>query len=144
MLFDQNREQMRQFYIDVWNKYQQKKTLTPLETIISDIISIHSEYHEELLDPDKVLDKDYSTETGQANPFLHMGLHIGLREQVQANHPFGIKELFIQYMQQFQDPHKAEHEMIECLASSLWEAQSSNLPPKDSDYLDCLCKRLLS
>ena len=141
MLFNQNREQMRQFYIDVWNKHQAKTPLTPLETIISDVISIHPEYHKELLDPDATLDKDYQSET-QTNPFLHMGLHIGLREQVQADHPMGIKDLFIKYMQQYQDPHKAEHEMIECLAHSLWDAQSKNQPPSDSEYLTCLHLRL--
>ncbi|VAW77613.1 hypothetical protein MNBD_GAMMA12-971 [hydrothermal vent metagenome] len=138
MLFNQNREQIRQFYIDVWQKFQDKQILTPLETIIADVVAIHPEYHKELLNSDKTLAKDYNTETDQSNPFLHMGMHIGLREQVQANHPYGIKELFIQYMQRDQDPHHAEHEMIECLAKSLWEAQTSNLPPNDHDYLHCL------
>ncbi len=141
MLFNQNRDQIRQFYIDVWNKFQKKQPLTPLETIIGDVISIHPEYHKELVATDESLNKDY-TDTGESNPFLHMGLHIGLREQVQANHPAGINSIFIQYMQRYDDPHKAEHEMIECLAQSLWQAQTNNLPPSDQDYLECLRKNL--
>ena len=36
------------------------------------------------------------------------------------------------------DIHVAEHEMIECLAETLWEAQSQNQPPNEDKYLERL------
>ncbi len=32
----------------------------------------------------------------------------------------------------------AEHEMIECLAGTLWEAQRDGTPPDEAVYLECL------
>ena len=34
--------------------------------------------------------------------------------------------------------HHAEHRMIDCLAQILWEAQSSNQPPDEKQYLENL------
>ena len=141
-MFNQNRQQMRQFYIDVWRKHQNKAVLSPLEAIVSDVISMHPEYHHELLDTDKALHKDYDSDKGQSNPFLHMGLHIGLREQVQADHPSGIKELYMSFREKSQDLHQAEHRMIECMAQALWDAQNKQGLPDDARYLECLRRSL--
>ena len=40
--------------------------------------------------PNTPLDRDYTPEGGQANPFLHMGLHLGIREQVATDRPAGL------------------------------------------------------
>ena len=36
---------------------------------------------------------NYSPRSGQLNPWLHMGLHLAVREQVATNRPHGITEV---------------------------------------------------
>ena len=136
MIFGQNREELRQMYADAWSKRSERKPMSPLETQIADVVEIHPEYHGDVTSDD--LAKDYSPEAGQANPFLHMGLHLGIREQVATNRPAGIAKVFKTLAARTGDAHAAEHEMIECLAETLWEAQRDNQPPDEARYLERL------
>lgn len=140
-MFGQNRQQLRQVFFDVWSKMQNPEPMTALERAIAQIIDMHPEYHAILASPDK-LDQDFSVEAGQSNPFLHMGLHISLHEQISTDRPAGIRALYQQLLGHYQDQHRCEHEMMECLAESLWQAQRNNQPPSEADYLQAL-RRLL-
>ena len=84
------------------------------------------------------LDEEFLPEAGQTNPFLHMGLHLGLREQVATDRPQGIATIFSTLASKLGDPHDAEHRMIECLAETLWEAQRDGRPPDEVLYLERL------
>jgi hypothetical protein len=110
--------------------------LSPLEAQIADVMMQHPEYHDAVAGDD--LDKDYTPESGQTNPFLHMGLHLGIREQVTTDRPPGIAKLFETLAIRMGDRHAAEHQMIECLAETLWEAQSHNRAPDEERYLERL------
>jgi hypothetical protein len=81
-------------------------------------------------------------EGGKTNPFLHMGLHLALREQLATNRPAGIADVFDQLQARSGDRHAAEHQALDCLAEALWTAQNNNTAPDEQDYLDSL-KRLL-
>ena len=74
---------------------------------------------------------------GQA-PQSGMQSHISIQEQTGTDRPVGISALYRKLCSKFDDPHKAEHEMMECLGRMLWEAQRSNLPPDEQQYLDAL------
>lgn len=102
---------------------------------IADVISVHPEYQAALERPDSVVDRDYTPEGGQSNPFLHMGLHLAVRDQIATDRPPGIRSAFNDVVGRFGTPHDAEHRLIECLAETLWEAQRSGLPPDESVYL---------
>ncbi|MDJ0749534.1 MAG: DUF1841 family protein [Woeseiaceae bacterium] len=138
-MFGQDRDELRRMYADAWAKRCERKPLSPLETQIADVVAMHPEYHGEMTGDD--LKKDYSPESGKANPFLHMGLHLGIREQVATDRPAGIAGIFETLAARTGDVHAAEHEMIECLAETLWEAQRDNRPPDEARYLERL-KRL--
>jgi len=137
-VFTQNREQMRQFFRSVWQKHQQSQPLEPLETIVRDVMLAHPEYQNQLTDAD--LDKDFLPEMGQTNPFLHVGLHIALHEQLMTNRPIGIRALYNKAVKKMQDQHEVEHKMIDCLAESLWTAQRNHTQPDEQAYLQCLKK----
>jgi len=133
-MFGTDRNQLRQMYKTTWEKFLQKQTLSALETQIAAVIQEHPEYHNFVTQ----LDKDFSPELGQTNPFLHMGLHLGIREQVDTNRPLGIKEIFEQLTAIMNSTHDAEHRMIDCLAEAMWSSQSNNQPPDEEKYLTCL------
>ena len=76
MIFGQDRHELRKQYADAWRKSVDGEPLSPLEAQIATVVEQHPEYHDELGSDD--LDKDYAPEGGQTNPFLHMGLHLGM------------------------------------------------------------------
>jgi hypothetical protein len=136
MIFGQDRNELRRMYADAWQKHCDKLPLSPLEAQIADVVAIHPEYHGDVTSDD--LNRDYTPDGGQTNPFLHMGLHLGIREQVATNRPAGIAAIHKALITKRGDVHAAEHDMIECLAETLWEAQSGNKPPDEAGYLERL------
>tara|TARA_R110002096_G_scaffold65006_4_gene158311 strand:+ start:37788 stop:38213 length:426 start_codon:yes stop_codon:yes gene_type:complete len=136
VIFGQDRNELRQMYRDAWAKAQQDAPLTPLEAQIVAVIELHPEYHDEIENAD--LAQEYTPESGRSNPYLHMGLHLGIREQVATNRPGGIRHILDVLAGQLGDPHDAEHRMIDCLAETLWEAQSKNAAPDENSYLQRL------
>ena len=67
-----------------------------------------------------------------------MGLHLAIREQVATDRPPGIAALFNALLVKSGDFHDAEHQALECLAETLWEAQSNNAMPDEQAYLERL------
>jgi hypothetical protein len=135
MIFGQDRNELRKMYADAWRKHLDEALLSPLEAQIVQVLSEHPEYQDAVTGD---LHKDYTVEGGQTNPFLHMGLHLGIREQVATDRPSGIAALFHNLAGKSGDAHEAEHAMIDCLAETLWEAQSQNRPPDEARYFERL------
>lgn len=140
MFYHQANETRKQFYKS-WAKFLNKEILSPLEQQIVDVINLHPEYHT-LLNDSSTIDSNYSPELGQTNPFLHMGLHLALREQISTNRPAGIQKIFHQLQLRKNDIMGVEHTMIDCLARFLWEAQQKQSMPDERAYLEAL-KRLV-
>lgn len=138
MMF-QSRDEVRQVYLDVWHKMQQRQLLEPMEALIADVIESHPEYHALLADDVEIRQQEFTPEQGQTNPFLHMGMHIALREQAGTDRPAGINAIY-QRLTAAKGQHQAEHAMMECLGQALWSAQRNNRPPDEANYLDCLKK----
>ena len=138
MFFGQNREQLRQFFIDTWHKYQAQLPLESLEQIVAGVIAQHPEYHVFLEKTGTALGRDYLPELDETNPFLHMGMHIALSEQLASNRPAGITELYQRLVAKHHDSHEVEHRMAECLGEALWRAQRDGKEPDEQAYLECL------
>jgi len=137
MIYGNDPGQYRRFFSEAWRKRRERLPLEPLEDLVAQIIAAHPEYHALLESPDKI-DQDYTPETGRTNPFLHMGLHIAIQEQLAADRPAGIRGIYQQLAQRHADLHEAEHRMAECLAECMWEAQRSGMAPDESAYLERL------
>ena len=137
MFYTQERDKLRQFYVDVWQKARSHQTLDAMETRIARVIEMHPEYHQMLTNAHH-LGNEYHPEMGQTNPFLHMGLHLGLQEQVALDRPEGIQAIYQKLGHQLGDVHDTEHAMMECLAESLWLSQRDNTLPDEATYLTCL------
>ncbi len=133
----QSRDEIRQVYLKVWQKMQNQSVLEPLEAIIADVIKLHPEYHSILEMGETAKQKDFSPEDGQTNPFLHMGMHITLREQAGGDRPPGILDIYQKLVQQ-KGIHETEHAMMECLGQTLWNAQRHDAMPDENAYLACL------
>ncbi len=135
MLFGNDRNEMRRYFCQVWNKQTQGQTLQPMERIIAQVIAQHPEYQALLSDPDAALEQEYSPATGKINPFLHMGLHISIQEQLNSQRPPGIMAIYHALCSRFGDSHTAEHHMMDCLMATLWDAQHNGVQPSEALYL---------
>ena len=140
MLFGNDRNAMRRHYVQAWRKAQDNAPLDPLESLIAAVIAEHPEYHAMLADEEQALTHEASVEGGTTNPFLHMGMHLAIREQLNTDRPAGIAAAFAQRVQRVGDAHQAEHQMMECLGQALWEAQRNGSAPDEAAYLNCLRK----
>ena len=135
----ESRDEVRRIYLNVWGKMQQGQLMEPLEALIAEVIGAHPEYHDLLEAGGAIERQEFTPEQGQTNPFLHMGMHIALREQAQADRPSGVRQIH-RKLSASRGQHEAEHAMMECLGAVLWGAQRDNVLPDESEYLDCLKK----
>lgn len=133
----QNRDSGRTFFLEVWAKYKRQAPLESLEKMVLDVILQHPEYHEILaMDEEEIAAMEFLPEAGMTNPFLHMGMHIAILEQVSSNRPSGITALYQQLLRGYPSAHDLEHSMMEYLGESLWQAQRNNTLPDESRYLE--------
>jgi len=139
-MYSLDRNRMRRVFLDAWRKSRTSEPLQPLEQIVAEVIHRHPEYQPLIEAGEQVLERDFLPEGGQTNPFLHMGMHISLQEQIGADRPPGIRDLFRRIAERSGNAHEAEHRMMECLGASLWEAQRAGTLPDEQAYLACLGK----
>jgi hypothetical protein len=138
MFAGQSRDDLRRMYRAAWEKFRAGQPLEPLERQLAAVIAEHPEYHAWLEAGDSALSADFTPEGGQMNPFLHLGLHLAIREQVATDRPAGIAQVHAALAARGGDVHRAEHAMLEVLGEVLWEAQRSGRPSDEADYLQRL------
>jgi hypothetical protein len=137
MLFGNSRESLRRGWLEAFKKSQAGSLLTALETQLADLIREHPEYHAWLEHGDDALQAEFSPESGRTNPFLHLSMHLALREQVSTNRPQGIARIHAALAGR-SDAHDAEHRMMDALGKALWEAQRAGRMPDERGYLEDL------
>ena len=135
MLYGSDRDDLRRAWVDAWSKSCSGQPLEPLERLLAEVVSEHPEYHA-LLESPAALDHEISPEAGRTNPFLHMGLHVAIREQLATGRPSGVRELYAKLLPRFPDAHHLEHAFMECLAETLRDAQRESMAPDEVRYLD--------
>lgn len=140
-MFNPTREEVRRFLIDAWRKRRDSLPATPLETVAGEIIAAHPEYQPVLESGEDLLDHDWLPENGETNPFLHLSMHLSIREQVSIDQPAGVADYHRQLSAQLGSEFDAEHEMMDCLGEMIWQAQRAGHAPDPGVYLACLARK---
>ncbi|HEY0767312.1 MAG TPA: DUF1841 family protein, partial [Steroidobacteraceae bacterium] len=109
---DASREQLRRRYLDAWRRFCAREPLEPLAAQLAAVIAEHPEYIAWLESGEEALATEFTPEGGRENPFLHMGLHLAIREQVATDRPPGIARVHQELAQSKGSAHAAEHAMI--------------------------------
>lgn len=130
------RDKMRAVFFTAWQKHLTQQPIEPLEAQVIEIIFSHPEYHEFFANTDNLHTDNFVG----TSPFLHLSLHLSIREQISTNRPRGIKEIYHALCKKLNDAHAAEHTMLECLGQVLWDAQNSGKIPSEEIYLEKLKK----
>ena len=136
-MFNPTREQVRRFFCEAWRKHRERLPLEGAEVTAADLIAEHPEYHALLEASDAAVEKEFTPENGQTNPFLHLSLHLAIAEQISIDQPPGIRAAY-QTLRQRLEVHDAEHAVMECLGETLWKAQRAGTAIDTAGYLACL------
>ncbi len=142
MFYGSTPQDTRQLFFSSWKKHKQNQPLSALEQQIAHVILDHPEYHA-LLEQVIQQEQSYFPELGQTNPFLHMGLHLAIRDQISTNKPEGIAIIYQQLLNKYSNQLEVEHLLIEPLAESLWQAQRNQSMIDEDTYLNA-CRALIT
>ena len=140
-LFNPTRDQVREFFFDLWAKSRAGGELSALESMALALVMEHPEYQDVLADPERFRDREWRPEGGETNPFLHLSLHLAIEEQVSIDQPPGIREAVRKLAAKHGSGHEARHAVMDCLAEIVWQAQRNGAPFDNAAYLDCLARK---
>ena len=138
MFYGNDRNRMRGVFFTAWEKHRRGAPLHGIERVIVAVALAHPEYHCLLDEPDRYRDRDYPAELGETNPFLHLSMHIAIAEQLSTDRPPGIRAHYRRLVERTGDEHAAQHQIMECLGETMWQAQRAGAAPSEIDYLDCV------
>ncbi len=139
-MYPLNRDEMRRAYFTAWEKFKAQQKLEPVEQQIVQVIIDHPEYHYIFDSPKKYLEVEFFPELGEVNPYMHLAMHLAIRDQIAVDKPDGLRAIFEQLAKKHSDVLPAEHEMMECLAHSLWHAMQPNSTFDAEAYMESLRK----
>lgn len=141
-MFNPSRDQVRQFFFDVWAKYRAGQPLAGAEQPALDAVLAHPEYHAILDQSERYQEREYLPESGETNPFLHLSMHLAIAEQVSVDQPPGIRARYQRLLKHHGDPMDAQHAIMECLAEMIWQVQRHQTAFDSAAYLRCLDRAL--
>jgi len=136
-MFNPSRDQVRQFFCAAWKKHLARQPVVGAEIAAAEIAARHPEYHALLAAPEAVMQQEWTPESGEMNPFLHLSLHLAIHEQLSIDQPFGIRAAFDQLRARM-DAHDAEHVLLECLGETIWRAQRQGTAMDAQAYLEAI------
>lgn len=123
-MYDVNTQDVRRFFASVWQQRFAPAALDALQQKALRIVQAHPEYAYYLDNIEKYLDYTWTPEQGETNPFLHMSLHLSVQEQAGIDQPPGIRAIHEKLCAKYSgDWVRAEHDMMDALAETVWEAQ---------------------
>ncbi len=141
-MFNPTRDQSRDFLFDVWAKHLAGAPLSALESLALSIVLEHPEYHAVLADRERFRDREWRPEGGDTNPFLHLAMHLAIEEQLSIDQPPGIRAAVEALARRRDSAHDARHDVMECLAEVIWQAQRHGAAFDNASYLECLARKL--
>jgi hypothetical protein len=137
-MFTPSQADVRRFFCSVYAKTRASQPLEAIETIASQWLEEHPEYHADFADADAALARVYEVEAGRTNPFLHLSMHLSISEQCSIDQPRGIRQAVELLAARRNSLHDAHHEAMDCLGQMVWESQRSGRPPDGDAYIACV------
>jgi hypothetical protein len=140
-MFEPSQADVRRFFCSVYAKWRNAKPMDALETLASQWVAEHPEYHTDFADVDAALERMYDVKDGKINPFLHLSMHLSVSEQCSIDQPRGIRQAVELLTVRRDSLHAAHHETMDALGQMIWESQRSGRPPDGHAYIDAVQRR---
>lgn len=138
MMFTPSQSDVRKFFCSVHAKTLAGTPMDAMETLVSQWIQEHPEYHTDLSDAEAAVARMYDVEDGKTNPFLHLSMHLTISEQCSIDQPRGIRQAVELLAARRNSLHDAHHDTMDCLGQMVWESQRAGRPPDGAAYIDCV------
>ena len=135
-------DDVRGFFVEARRKRGEGLPLTPLETIAADWIEAHPEYAADLADAEAARAAVYPARGRPREP-VPAPVDAPVDQRAARDRPAGAAsaQAFELLAARLGSAHAAQHEVMECLGTMLWEAQRSGRPPDGAAYVDCVRRR---
>ncbi|MEY4439228.1 MAG: hypothetical protein RIQ36_692 [Pseudomonadota bacterium] len=140
-MFEPSQADVRRFFCSVYAKWRDGQPMDALETLASQWVAEHPEYHTDFSDVDAALERMYEVKDGKTNPFLHLSMHLSVSEQCSIDQPRGIRQAVELLTAKRDSLHDAHHETMDALGQMIWESQRSGRPPDGQAYIDAVQRR---
>jgi hypothetical protein len=141
-MFNPSQADVRRFFCGVYRKWQAGEPMEAIETLSAQWIQEHPEFHADLADEATALRRMNEPDlAGQANPFLHLSMHLSISEQCSIDQPPGVRQAVELLAARLDSLHDAHHQAMDCLGRMVWESQRSGRPPDGHAYLAQLRQR---
>ena len=140
-MFEPSQADVRRFFCSVYAKWCNGQPMDALETLASQWVAEHPEYHADFSDVDAALERMYEVKDGKTNPFLHLSMHLSVSEQCSIDQPRGIRQAVELLTARRDSLHDAHHETMDALGQMIWESQRSGRPPDGHAYIDAVQRR---
>jgi hypothetical protein len=140
-MFEPSQADVRRFFCSVYAKWRNGQPMDALETLASQWVAEHPEYHADFSDVDAALERMYEVKDGKINPFLHLSMHLSVSEQCSIDQPRGIRQAVELLTAKRDSLHDAHHETMDALGQMIWESQRSGRPPDGHAYIDAVQRR---
>jgi hypothetical protein len=140
-MFEPSQADVRRFFCSVYAKWRDGQPMDALETLASQWVAEHPEYHADFTDVDAALARMYEVKDGKTNPFLHLSMHLSVSEQCSIDQPRGIRQAVELLTARRDSLHDAHHETMDALGQMIWESQRSGRPPDGHAYIDAVQRR---
>jgi hypothetical protein len=137
-MFTPSQADVRRFFCSVYAKTRAGQPLEAIETIASQWLEEHPEYHADFADAEAAQARIYAVEAGKTNPFLHLSMHLSISEQCSIDQPRGIRQAVELLAARRNSLHDAHHEAMDCLGQMVWESQRAGRPPDGDAYIACV------
>jgi hypothetical protein len=131
-MFEPSQADVRRFFCSVYAKWRNAQPMDALETLASQWVAEHPEYHADFSDVDAALERMYEVKDGKTNPFL---------QQCSIDQPRGIRQAVELLTAKRDSLHDAHHETMDALGQMIWESQRSGRPPDGQAYIDAVQRR---
>ena len=142
MLMQPSQADVRRYFCATYAKWRANQPMDAMETLIAGWMEQHPEYHADLADVDAALAAMQKPDlAGQANPFLHLSMHLTISEQCSIDQPRGIRQAVELLAKRRTDLHTAHHETMECLGQMLADSQRHGHPPDGNQYVAAVQRR---
>ena len=140
-MFEPSQADVRRFFCSVYTKWRHAQPMDALETLASQWVAEHPEYHADFSDVDAALERMYEVKDGKTNPFLHLSMHLSVSEQCSIDQPRGSRQAVELLTAKRDSLHDAHHETMDALGQMIWESQRSGRPPDGHAYIDAVQRR---
>jgi hypothetical protein len=140
-MFEPSQADVRRFFCSVYAKWRDGQPMDALETLASQWVAEHPEYHTDFSNVDAALERMYEVKDGKTNPFLHLSMHLSVSEQCSIDQPRGIRQAVELLTAKRVSLHDAHHETMDALGQMIWESQRSGRPPDGHAYIDAVQRR---